>query len=125
MRLLLDAHAFLWFAGAPERLAAPARQAIVDADVVSVSAASVWEISTKMMLGKLHHRIDDVPGEIREWGFEAMSVTAEHACAAGRLPFHHRDPFDRILVAQAQIEGFTIVSRDAVIRDYQVTVLEA
>ena len=125
MRLLLDAHAFLWFAAAPERLAAPARQAIVEADDVRVSAASVWEISTKSALGKLHHPVEDILGEMREWGFETMSVTAVHAWAAGRLPLHHRDPFDRILVAQAQIEGFTIVTRDAAIRRYQVAVLAA
>ncbi len=125
MRLLLDAHAFLWFAADPGRLTRRARQAIVTADEVAVSAASLWEISTKMTLGKLSAPIEGFRGELDEWGFVTLAVTGEHAWAAGALPFHHRDPFDRMLVAQAQIEGLTIVTRDAAIARYQVAVLAA
>lgn len=125
MRLLLDAHALLWFAGSPDELAQPARQAIVDASEVNVSAASLWEISTKLTLGKLDSDVDDIPGELERWGVGTVPVTAVHAWAAGALPFHHRDPFDRMLVAQAQLEGLTIVTRDPQIARYQVAVLAA
>lgn len=125
MRLLLDAHVLLWFAGTPDELAQPARQAIVEAEEVSVSAASLWEISTKITLGKLESDVDDIPGELEEWGFGTVPVTAEHAWRARALPIHHRDPFDRMLVAQAQPEGYTIVTRDPAIARYQVAVLPA
>ncbi len=125
MRLLLDAHALLWFTGEPGRLREDARDAIVAADEVAVSAASLWELSTKIALGKLEAPVDDIPGELREWGFDTLPVTGPHAWAAGRLPLHHRDPFDRMLVAQAQLEGLTIVTRDPSIARYQVAVLAA
>jgi PIN domain nuclease of toxin-antitoxin system len=125
VRLLLDTHALLWFVGEPDTLSQDARQAIVDADAVGVSAASFWEISTKITRGRLRVPSGDLLGEVGEWGFEALALTPEHAWAAGALPFHHRDPFDRMLVAQAQLEGYTIVTRDAQIAKYQVAVLLA
>jgi PIN domain nuclease of toxin-antitoxin system len=125
VRLLLDTHALLWFAGSPDTLAPSARKAIVAADDVNVSAASLWEVSTKLTLGKLGADVDDIPGELDEWGFGTVPVTAAHAWAAGALPLHHRDPFDRMLVAQAQLEGMTIVTRDPQIARYQVAVLSA
>lgn len=125
MRLLLDTHALLWFLGEPDRLAPDARRAIVDADVVTVSAASFWEISTKIARGRLRVPSDDLLGEVGEWGFETLALTPDHAWAAGGLPLHHRDPFDRMLVAQAQLEGLTIVTRDPAIARYQVAVLAA
>jgi PIN domain nuclease of toxin-antitoxin system len=125
VRLLLDTHALLWFAGSPDTLDPGARQAIVAADEVNVSAASLWEVSTKLAIGKLGADVEDIPGELDEWGFGTMPVTAAHAWAAGSLPLHHRDPFDRMLVAQAQVEGMTIVTRDPQIVRYQVAVLPA
>lgn len=125
MRLLLDTHALLWFMGEPESLTPRARDAIVDADTVAVSAASLWEISTKVNRGRLRIPSGDVAGEITEWGFDLLAITGEHAWAAGALPFHHRDPFDRMLVVQAQLEGLTIVTRDPAISRYQVAVLAA
>jgi PIN domain nuclease of toxin-antitoxin system len=125
VRLLLDTHALIWFTGEPDELRREARDAIVDADTVVVSAASIWEISTKAALGKLRPPVDDVVGELREWGFDLLSITPAHAWAAGRLPDHHRDPFDRMLVTQAQLEGLTIVTRDPDIPRYQVAVLAA
>ena len=125
MRLLLDTHAVIWFTGEPDALTPEARDAIVDADTVVVSAASIWEISTKTALGKLRPPVDDLVVELQEWGFEMLPITAQHAWAVGRLPRHHRDPFDRMLVTQAQLEGLTIVTRDPAISRYQVAVLEA
>lgn len=125
MRLLLDTHAMIWFTGDPEALAPEARNTIVDANTVVVSAASLWEIATKAALGKLRPPVDDLVAELRESGFELLSITPRHAWAVGRLPRHHRDPFDRMLVVQAQLEGLTIVTRDPAIARYQVAVLAA
>jgi len=90
-----------------------------------VSAASIWEISTKTALGKLRAPVDDIVVELMEWGFEMLPITLQHAWAVGRLPRYHRDPFDRVLVAQAQLEGLTIVTRDPAMSLYQVAVLAA
>lgn len=129
MRLLLDTHVFLWAAGEPEELAEPARLAIADAEnEVYVSAAVAWEITVKTALGKLK-----VPGDPATWfsarlrslGFDSLPIHPEHALAAGALPDHHRDPFDRILVAQAQLEGMQLVTRDPEIQKYPVKFLAA
>lgn len=125
MRLLLDTHAVIWFTGDPDELAPEARAAIVDASTVAVSAASIWEISTKAALGKLRPPVDDLVDELSAWGFDLLPITPSHAWAAGDLPRHHRDPFDRMLVVQAQLEGLTIVTRDPQIARYQVSVLAA
>jgi PIN domain nuclease of toxin-antitoxin system len=125
VRLLLDTHVVIWFTGEPDTLDPAAREAIVVADVVAVSAASVWEISTKAALGKLQAPVEDLVAELREWGFDLIPITPEHAGATGKLPHHHRDPFDRMLVTQAQLEGLTIVTRDPAIARYQVAVLAA
>jgi PIN domain nuclease of toxin-antitoxin system len=125
VRLLLDTHALIWFTGEPDELRPEARQAIVDADTVVVSAASIWEISIKLALGKLQPPVDDLVGELREWNFDLLAIMPAHAWAVARLPEHHRDPFDRMLVTQAQLEGLTIVTRDPDIARYQVAVLAA
>jgi len=125
VRLLLDTHAVIWFTGDPDALRPEARDAIVDADTVVVSAASIWEISTKAALGKLRPPVDDLVPELNEWGFQLLPITPAHAWAVGRLPSHHRDPFDRMLVTQARLEGLTIVTRDPAISLYQVAVLAA
>lgn len=125
MRLLLDTHAVIWFTGDPDALAPEARTAIVDASAVAVSAASVWEISTKAALGKLRPPVDDVVDALVDWGFDLLPITPTHAWAVGRLPLLHRDPFDRMLVVQAQLEGLTIVTRDPGITQYQVSALPA
>lgn len=89
-----------------------------------VSAVSVWEAETKVAIGKLRLHFDPETGPV-EHGFEPLPITLAHAAAAGRLPLHHRDPWDRMLVAQAQLEGLTIVSRDPVFERYPVAVLRA
>lgn len=93
--------------------------------MVVVSAASLWEISTKQKAGRLRPPVDDVVGAVAAERLDTLPITADHAWAAGQLPLHHRDPFDRILVAQAQLEGLTIVTRDPRIARYQVAVLPA
>lgn len=125
MRLLLDTHAVVWFTGDPDLLDQRAREAIVDAETVVVSTASILEIATKAAIGKLQLPSDDLVGELAEWGFDVVPITPQHALRSGELPLHHRDPFDRLLVAQAQLDGLTIVTRDPQIALYQVAVLTA
>lgn len=125
MRLLLDTNALIWALLDDPSLTREARAAIGErGNHVAVSAASIWEISIKHRAGKLRPPVDDVVGDLAR-RFSMLPITAEHAWAAGQLPLHHRDPFDRILVAQAQLEGLTIVTRDPKIARYQVAILPA
>lgn len=122
MNLLLDTHALLWWL-ADEQLDAGARAAIEDPEnVVWVSAASVWEIAIKRSLGKLRTGAD-LLGAVEWSGFERLPIAMDHAEAAGALPPHHRDPFDRMLVAQAQLLDLAIVTRDAAFDAYDVELL--
>jgi PIN domain nuclease of toxin-antitoxin system len=124
VRLLLDTHALLWWL-ADEGLNAQAREAIADpANFVAVSAASAWEISIKKALGKLAAP-DDLEQQVQDGGFEALPISLAHGVAAGLLPRHHDDPFDRMLIAQAIAEGLTIVTRDKRFDDYGVALLTA
>ena len=124
MRLLLDTHAFLWWLAGSRRLSADARAAIEDdANDVLVSAATAWEIATKHRLGKLPQAglvARDVPGAIAGQGFEELPITVDDAQRAGQLPGPHRDPFDRMLIAQAVVRGLALVSIEAVFDDYGV-----
>jgi PIN domain nuclease of toxin-antitoxin system len=125
MRLLLDTNVLLWWATEESRLSTSARAAIGDtANWVAVSAASIWELAIKRATGKLPSA-DSLAEDVAEYGLQALPVTQEHAWAAGRLPLHHRDPFDRMLVAQAQLEGLTLVTRDRKLARYQVAILPA
>ncbi len=124
MRLLLDTHALLWALGAPAELPAGIRAAIEDpASVVFVSAASAWEMAIKQARGKLRYPAAEITAALRRASLLELPVAIRHAEAAASLPPHHRDPFDRMLVAQAQVEGLSLVSRDPAVRQYQVTVL--
>jgi PIN domain nuclease of toxin-antitoxin system len=125
LRLLLDTHVLLWSLADPDELRADARSALVDpANDVCVSAASTWEIAIKGARGKL--RIpDDLSSRIAILRFSELPVTIAHSVEAGALPDHHRDPFDRMLVAQARAEGLTIVTRDRVLTLYDVETLAA
>ena len=125
MRLLLDTHTLLWTLGEPASLDSRARDAIEDeGNDVFVSAVSVWEIAIKRALGKLAAPDDLVIG-ISSQGFSPLPISWHHANLAGALPRHHADPFDRMLVAQAEAEGLTLVTRDARIPLYGVRTLAA
>ncbi len=124
MRLLLDTHALLWALEAPQRLPAGIRAAIEDNENdVFASAASAWEIAIKQSLGKLPVPRADLFETLRRANLTELPVTLKHAQATRLLPPIHRDPFDRMLVAQAQTEGLSVVSRDPLVRRYPVTVL--
>jgi PIN domain nuclease of toxin-antitoxin system len=124
LRLLLDTHVLIWWARA-ERLAGAAREALADpSNDVVVSAASIWEAETKVTAGRL--RLGrNLARESEVHGFRQLPITFAHAARAGRLPVHHGDPFDRMLVAQAELENLTLVSRDPVFERYGIAVLRA
>jgi PIN domain nuclease of toxin-antitoxin system len=124
VRLLLDTNAFLWWVGDDARLGPTARALIAESEnEIFVSAATGWEISIKHAKGKLP--FVDTPAEIASNRFEPLAIELEHGIAAGELPPHHRDPFDRVLIAQAQLESIRIVTADAAFARYDVGVLPA
>lgn len=118
MRLLLDTHAFLWWCADDARLGAVERHAIRDsANEVLLSAVSVWEMAIKQGLGRL--RLPEAPSAaVARLGIGRLAVAFEHAEATASLPRLHRDPFDRLLVAQARLESLTLVTQDPAIRSY-------
>ena len=125
LRLLLDTHTLLWALTSPDRLDEFARNAISDpSNVVFVSAVSGWEIALKSNLGRL-----DVPANVIEMieatGFDHLPITFSHGVEAGGLPLHHRDPFDRLLVAQARLNDLVLVTRDSRIIHYEVSTMTA
>ena len=123
MNLLLDTQIALWWLGDTPELPGEVRVAVQDTDnVVYVSAASIWEIAIKRALGKLEVD-DDYVTEIAEQGFVELPVRWQHAERVEALPMLHRDPFDRLLIAQAQALGLTLVTTDATIAEYAVNVL--
>lgn len=124
-RLLLDTHTFLWWLADDLRLGTQARALIADArNQVLVSAATAWEISIKKSLGKLEAP-NDLDAAAEEEGFEKLPITFFHGERAGDLPQLHRDPFDRMLIAQSQAEGLEIVTADEAIPRYGVKTIDA
>jgi PIN domain nuclease of toxin-antitoxin system len=125
MTLSLDTHTFLWWLDDPRLLSAAARRAIRDGkNTVYVSAAVAWEIAIKRSLGKLDAP-DDLEAAMEANRFLPLPVTVAHALAVESLPDHHRDPFDRLLIAQARHEGFRLVSRDPQVARYDVPLIVA
>ena len=123
MRLLLDTHALLWWLAGSAQLSTAAREAVESNDSY-VSAASAWEISTKARLGKLPgaaHLAFGFADQVRREGFLALPISLQHAERAGNLPGHHRDPFDRMLIAQAQADNMVLVSNETLFDAYGVT----
>jgi PIN domain nuclease of toxin-antitoxin system len=126
VRLLLDTHALIWALAEPARLSPEARDALGEpAHAVFVSAASAWEIAIKASLGRLDFPLAAWERALAEAGFAELPVRGPHAIAAGSLPRHHADPFDRMLIAQARHEGLTLVTRDAAFAAYGVALLAA
>ncbi len=123
MRLLLDTHALIWFALDDPKLPANVRTRIAQSEDVIVSAASAWEMAIKAALDRLPSAIDlltDFEVSLTRRGFQIIPITAAHGVRAGFLPGPHKDPFDRMLIAQAQAENLTIVSNDVVFDRYGV-----
>ncbi|MEK7676607.1 MAG: type II toxin-antitoxin system VapC family toxin [Verrucomicrobiota bacterium] len=127
MKLLLDTHAFIWWDENPSRLGAAGHAACLDPNnELVLSTASIWEMQLKRKAGKLTLRqplrrmLDD---QVQQNGLEIVPVGVEHSLCLDSLPFHHRDPFDRILIATAQVEGWTLVSHDGAFGAYGVPIL--
>ena len=127
MRLLLDTHILVWCATDDPLLSRATRRAIIETSTETyVSAATAWEISVKAALGKLRLPRDPVewfPEALATLEIKALPIIPEHALAAGALPLRHRDPFDRMLIAQARHEGLTLVTVDPVFKAYDVPLI--
>jgi PIN domain nuclease of toxin-antitoxin system len=124
MRVLLDTHALLWWLSDDTALTRSARKTIADTkNTLIVSAASAWEIATKVRLGRLPSANDlaaDFSGHLDRDGFELLGISAEHGIRAGLLPGPHKDPFDRMLIAQAQAENMPIITNETIFESYGV-----
>jgi PIN domain nuclease of toxin-antitoxin system len=120
--ILLDTHVALWWRENSPRLGKDAREAIAGADVAYVSVVSAWEVAIKVSVGKLR-----IPGSFEEAiddsGLSKLPLTFAHTAALAELPFHHRDPFDRMLIVQARQEGLTIVTADRKFEPYDAAIL--
>jgi PIN domain nuclease of toxin-antitoxin system len=124
VNLLLDTHVILWWLTDDPTLSNDLKDRIDHEPGFCLSPATIWEVAIKQAIGKLG-KPADLPERIRASGLQEIAITSEHALVAGRLPMIHRDPFDRMLVAQAQCEGLAVVTRDADISKYDVRVLAA
>ncbi len=118
MRILLDTHVFLWLVDDSPRLTSQARALIINAEKVFVSSASIWEVAIKVRIGKLKADLDGLIEEMRKNGFDEMPVYGRHAKEVAKLPLHHSDPFDRLLVAQAKTEVMRLVTNDVQLAPY-------
>lgn len=126
MRLLLDTHVLLWFLREPHKLSAKAHHAITSSPYVVVSMVSLWEIAIKVSLNKLQipKAYDELfPQSLNDSGLQLLSIEPSHLSALVHLPWHHRDPFDRLLVSQAIVENLDLVSADAGLGQYGVPLL--
>ena len=122
VRLLLDTHTFLWLASGDPRMSKRALELASDpANSLWLSTASVWEIAMKASLGKLDLEMsveDLIAGQLVAMSVQTLVIQVRHAVAVSDLPFHHRDPFDRLLVVQAQVEALGLLSRDTIFDEY-------
>jgi PIN domain nuclease of toxin-antitoxin system len=126
MKLLLDTHAFIWFVEDDEKLPERIRIQIEDAEnEILISIVSLWEIAVKTSLGKLELTIDipSMISKIEENGFSILPILPEHTVFVSSLPFHHRDPFDRMLISQSITEKIKMVSKDGAFDDYDVDII--
>lgn len=123
MKVLLDTHIVLWSLAVPERLSTAARNTIESAEEIYVSSVSIWEISIKSGLGKLDVDVDELLGWLVSLKILSLPVTWSHARALRDLPLHHRDPFDRMLIAQAVTEPLHLLTADVQLKPYSSLVL--
>ncbi|HNF67343.1 type II toxin-antitoxin system VapC family toxin [Plasticicumulans sp.] len=123
MKVLLDTHIVLWSLAVPERLSTAARNTIESAEEIYVSSVSIWEISIKSGLGKLDVDVDELLGWLVSLKIVSLPVTWSHARALRELPLHHRDPFDRMLIAQAVTEPLHLLTADVQLKPYSSLVL--
>lgn len=125
MRYLLDTHTFLWFLADDAQLSSPARDLIADGtNTIVLSVGSLWEIAIKVSLGKLtlsQPYATLIPTQLLQNSVDLLQITVNHAALLAVLPFHHRDPFDRLLIAQALVEQMPIIGTDTVFDSYGVT----
>ncbi|GIJ27216.1 twitching motility protein PilT [Micromonospora qiuiae] len=122
MTLLLDTHVVIWWLTDDPGLSPEIKHRLDHEPDVFVSAATIWEIAIKQAIGKIKEP-ENLPELVRGSGFRHLSITADHAIFAGQLPMIHRDPFDRMLVAQARCENLVLASRDSAVQQYDVPVL--
>ena len=123
MRLLIDTQIFIWSVMDSEKLGPRARQIILDATEVFVSAASIWEIAIKVKIGKLEGDPHEFAAAIAGSGFRELLISARHAATVHELPFYHRDPFDRMLIAQALSEPLRLLTADGMLAQYSELVM--
>lgn len=124
VRYLIDTHIALWWLDASPKLSDEVKELLRTEPEVYMSAVTSWEVALKHSLGKLPG-VPGLPERVRDLQFRALPITVEHSIRIGQLPWHHRDPFDRMIVAQAQLEGLTVITRDAWVQKYDVPVLPA
>ena len=124
MNLLLDTHALIWWLAGSPQLSAPARSAIENTQSITwVSAATAWEITTKYRMGKLPQVapvVGNLAHELQRRGFELLDISFAHACLAGNLRHDHKDPFDRMLIAQSLLENYALVSNEALFDSFGI-----
>jgi len=124
MRLLLDTHTFIWAATLDEQLSSKAKELLLDSEnELFISVASIWEMSIKASIGKLilHQPIEQIVNEqVQINGVQILNIELPHALAVAALPWHHRDPFDRLLICQSKLEKLTVLGRDSMMDAYDV-----
>ncbi len=127
MRLLLDTHTFIWWDSDPSKLSTEVLQVCQDqANTILLSVASVWEMQIKSQMNKLHFSLplsEIVKGQEKDNAVQILPITLDHVLALESLPSHHKDPFDRLLISQANVEDATLISRDSIFSQYTVRLL--
>lgn len=124
MEYLLDTHAFIWWLEDSDQLSGKARSIIENnSNKIYLSLASQWEMAIKVSIGRLEFPLEDIQTLTVDNGFEPLAITTEHIIHTSRLPLHHRDPFDRLLIAQAQLESLCLISKDRYFPQYDVELI--
>jgi PIN domain nuclease of toxin-antitoxin system len=127
LKLVFDTHAFIWWDHEPAKLSAAARAACEDpANELFFSAVSAWEMQIKLQLRKLRLQrplADIVAEQVQTNGIQVLLITLDHVLALEQLPYHHKDPFDRLLIAQANVERASLISNDSIVANYPVNVI--